>query len=456
MLVYPVAFDILSDPIRRKHFDSADPTFDESIPADKAYATFAEFEKAFAPVFEGNSRFSKKHPVPQLGSAESLRSELEAFYSFWLHFESWRSFEWYDEDEGSCSDNRLDKRWAEKKNKASRTKRKTEDNARIIRLFETAMKHDPRMRAIKEQEKAAREAKKVASTVIDPRKAAAAKIEEERRAREEVIRAAQARIQEERKEREKAVAKIRDTKQELRDLMSERNFFVPAHERLDSSIANERIGLLEKIFANMNLDELQELRKDLVLTGIAALKRPDMEAADCSEHEWSSAEIQALISAVKAFPGGTVDRWEKISQQVASKSKAERRSTDQVIKMANALKEQPVSAAVSEELVHATQQVAAKKIDLRIYQGEPSTPLSVMEREPESLRTAEPEKITWTAQEQTLLESALIRFPSSREDRWDRVAEMVKTKNKKECKKRFVEISEMLAKKATKQNKKAA
>lgn len=137
------AWQVLTDPGRKADYDAFDPTFDETLPEDREYATEEEFIAAFAPVFARNARFSKKQPVPSMGDPGSSRAEVESFYSFWINIESWRRFEWMDEDEPAGTDNRADKRWHEKKNKAKRDARKKEDNARLIRLVETAMKRDP-------------------------------------------------------------------------------------------------------------------------------------------------------------------------------------------------------------------------------------------------------------------------------------------------------------------------
>jgi DnaJ homolog subfamily C member 2 len=74
----------------------------------------------------------------------------------------------------------------EKKNRAARAKLKKEDNARIIKFVENALKHDPRINRLKEAEKAAKEAKKkekedAARALVEE---AERKIEEERLAKE--------------------------------------------------------------------------------------------------------------------------------------------------------------------------------------------------------------------------------------------------------------------------------
>ena len=144
------SWETLSDPQKRQQVDSVDPTFNEAIPRENAVG---DFFALYAPVFERNARFSMKQPVPLLGDASSGRAEVEAFYDFWRKFESWRRFEWLDDDETAGTDaageTRADKRWAEKKNKAARQKRKAEDNTRLNKLVEQAYKADPRIQAYK-------------------------------------------------------------------------------------------------------------------------------------------------------------------------------------------------------------------------------------------------------------------------------------------------------------------
>jgi DnaJ homolog subfamily C member 2 len=81
---------------------------------------------------------------------------------------------------------RDDKRYTEKKNKTERARRKKEDTARLRSLVDLALSLDPRIKRIKQEEKAAREAKRRnklgsgASTPVN-----AKELEEERKRAEE-------------------------------------------------------------------------------------------------------------------------------------------------------------------------------------------------------------------------------------------------------------------------------
>ncbi|KAJ1559768.1 hypothetical protein HK405_009418, partial [Cladochytrium tenue] len=126
------AWEVLSDSVRRRQWDSVDPEFDESIPGPKLKG---DFFATFGPAFEKEARFCKNpETLSPFGDKDATKDGVEAFYRGWFNFESWRTFELLDEDEEGLGDSRDEKRYLDKKNRAARAKLKKEDNARINRL----------------------------------------------------------------------------------------------------------------------------------------------------------------------------------------------------------------------------------------------------------------------------------------------------------------------------------
>lgn len=193
------AWEVLSDPKRRREWDSCDPEFDEDIPSAKAKGDFFDI---YAKAFEKESRFSRKSPVPTIGTMDSPRADVELFYDFWFSFDSWRTFERMDEEDPDSAESREEKRWIDRKNKSARQKLKKEDIGRLNKLVEQAFSLDPRIRKFKSEEKAARDAKKNEKLFA----AQAAAEEAKKRAEEEALAKAAA----EEAEREKAAAEKKD------------------------------------------------------------------------------------------------------------------------------------------------------------------------------------------------------------------------------------------------------
>lgn len=144
------AYDTLSDPVKRKKYDSSLP-FDESIP-QKSDITDEIFYEKFQRCFNNNARFSIKKPVPALGDENTDLADVKKFYKFWDNFKTWREFSQYDEYDPEDAQDRYEKRWMEKQNKKCREKYDKEERKRLIKLVETARACDPRIRRMEEEE----------------------------------------------------------------------------------------------------------------------------------------------------------------------------------------------------------------------------------------------------------------------------------------------------------------
>ena len=185
-LLVKAAFDTLSDPMKRRSYDST-VDFDESIPKE-GEGIGEEFYTVYRPVFERNLRFASfndpaKHqqkkedgdsassggpspkkkgggknkkkkdtnnskssntPPPSFGDATTPIEQVHAFYDFWIHFESWRDYSLKAEKETDhnleSADSRDEKRWMKQEIDRKVRKMKKDEMARVNLLVERASK----------------------------------------------------------------------------------------------------------------------------------------------------------------------------------------------------------------------------------------------------------------------------------------------------------------------------
>lgn len=242
------AFEILMDPVRRAQWDSVDEKADVAPPSKKEKGDFISL---WAPVFEAEARFSRNKPVPGLGTMESTKQEVDAFYSFWYNFDSWRSFEYLDEDVPDDTSNRDNKRYVERKNKAARQKRKTEDIARLRKLVDDALAADPRIRMFKEAERRAKEQKKWereagVREAAEAAKRAKEEAELKKKQQEEATKAAK---EAGKKSKEAARNARKKNKRTIRGRVKDVNYFTagePSAQDIDN-ILNDVDAIIEKL-----------------------------------------------------------------------------------------------------------------------------------------------------------------------------------------------------------------
>lgn len=241
------AFEVLLDSNKRQQFDSVDENADVLPPAPKSKYDFFE---AWGPVFVAESRFSKKQPVPELGTLESTKDEVDAFYSFWGKFDSWKTFEFKDEDVPDDTANRDHKRYIERKNISNRKKLKQEDNKRLINLVERAYSEDPRIKMFKDAAKKEKERKKW-EREAGAREAAQKKAEEEEAARKA---AEHALLNKDslKKAKEAAKAAKKKNKRAIRNSVKEVGYF--GDEASASAIESDVDFLIEK-FSDVQLGD---------------------------------------------------------------------------------------------------------------------------------------------------------------------------------------------------------
>lgn len=252
------AFEVMLDPVKRKQYDSVDTESDPQPPSPK---TNYDFFEVWGPIFESEGRFSNKQPVPSLGGPDATKEEIDAFYNFWGKFDSWKTFEFKDEDVPDDTANRDHKRYIERKNVAARKKFKQEDNKRVIGLVERAYSEDPRIKAFKEAAKKAKAAKKweqEAGSRKAAEEAAAKKAAEEEAAKKAAEEAANAKANS-KKAKEAAKAAKKKNKRNIRAAVKDNGYF---GDEAKSSVIDADVDLLIEKFDDVKLGEVASSLKD--------------------------------------------------------------------------------------------------------------------------------------------------------------------------------------------------
>jgi len=157
------AYEILSDPEKRRLYDSSLP-FDDRLPKFSKEEGDDDFFAIFGEAFRRNARFATKKPVPDIGDENTDLKDVKRFYDYWFGFQSWRDplamaqaaeEELADLEDAEC---REEKRWMMRENARIGKKYKQAEQERVRRLVEKAESNDPRIIAEKQAKKAVREA----------------------------------------------------------------------------------------------------------------------------------------------------------------------------------------------------------------------------------------------------------------------------------------------------------
>ncbi len=253
------ATEVLLDPVKRRQFDSVDEGADVEPPGKKQTQK-GNFYKLWSPVFESEGRFSKVQPVPKLGNEKSTKEDVEVFYNFWYNFDSWRIFEYQDEDVPDDNENRDQKRHIERKNNNARRKKKTEDTARLRRLVDDALALDERIKKFRQEDrkhKDKRRLEKEADAKKAAEDAAKAKEEEERlkKERDEVDKVEKA---EGKKAKEAAKNAAKKNKRVLKSSVKDVNYFAESGDAGPAQI-DAVLNDVELVMGKIDNEELAAL-----------------------------------------------------------------------------------------------------------------------------------------------------------------------------------------------------
>lgn len=422
---------------------------------------------------------------------------MERFYSFWYDFKSWREFSYLDEEDKEKGQDRDERRWIEKENKVARIKRKKEEMMRIRTLVDLAYNNDKRILKFKNEEKERKlAAKRAKMDAVQAQKAEQERaVREAQLAKERAEKAEQKRIEQIRIEREQIKKAVKKERKLLRDKTKENKYY----GNNDKDVLKNMEGV-EKICETFSLAELQELNKKMSEKSpkdsfFAALKvaetkikesleelnqtqnrvtqQPKAEVAikEVKKTElWCNENVQLLIKAVNLFPAGTSQRWDVIAsfinqhstvpsnitaRDVLNKAKALQNSDFSK----NSLKTQANSGAFesfekSKKEVVTTSDItfntdssaeAASISDTKENQTngntQEETPASVNNT---TIKNSKSSAKAWTKEEQAILEQAIKTYPISTPDRWERIAECIPNRSKKDCLRRVKELVELV------------
>jgi DnaJ family protein C protein 2 len=292
------ATEVLLDPVKRRQFDSVDEAADVEPPTKKETQK-GNFYKLWGKVFDSEGRFSNKTPVPKLGNEKSTKEEVEHFYNFWYNFDSWRTFEYLDEDVPDDNENRDQKRHVERKNANARRKKKTEDTTRLRKLVDDALALDERIKKFRQAEHAQknkRRFEKEAELKRQAEEAAKAKEEEAKRLAEQEA-AEKAAKADSKKAKEAAKNAAKKNKRVVRGAVKDANYFhgsgdAPAGQidsalnDVDSIIAkidNEELAALTaKLNGKKDAGEITSIFQEEVKRLVGAGKLKDGEAKSLS------------------------------------------------------------------------------------------------------------------------------------------------------------------------------
>ncbi|KAH7827531.1 putative chaperone DnaJ domain protein [Monocercomonoides exilis] len=235
------------------------------------------FESMFAGVFRRNSKWSRVHPVPQLGAMDASRDEINEFYKYWSSFKTWREFPSSEEMNVEQAESRDERRWMERQNVKLKMKARNAELQRITRLTETARTYDPRLRWMNEEEKIEKERKERSEKD-------AKREEEEREERERKARMQHRKEEEERRKKEAEALKnqAKKLRNRVRGDVTQLTSICEEVELLKENQLCTQVNIL--------LNEFQAEEKEKEKRKDGAKKKQDKGKADEKEEEKESKE----------------------------------------------------------------------------------------------------------------------------------------------------------------------
>lgn len=242
----------------------------------------------------------------------------------------------------------------------------------------------------------------------------------------------------------------------------------------------EAVDVMEK---QLEEERQKNLQPNSYVNSIGKNTATPLGSTVSKKNLWSNENVQLLIKAVNLFPAGTNQRWEVvanfINQHATNLPDGVNFNSKDVLNKAkdiqssdftkNDLKAQMNQKAFEsfEKTKKELKVVDNSEISTKdsgdvikkegkkgkMTNGDVKPLMNGHSEKPEvktngttapGATTPAPEAKTWTKDEQSLLEQAIKTYPVSTPDRWDRIAECIPNRTKKECLKRVKELVDLV------------
>ncbi|TPP65918.1 putative ribosome-associated chaperone zuotin translation, partial [Fasciola gigantica] len=476
---FPSAYEILGNPTKRHAYDCVDPVVvNDSVPS--ASSIREDFFGALRPFFTRKARWSKRQPVPGLGYVGTSLDDVHAFYDFWENYDTTRDYSFLDEEDKDKGEDRETRRAIERQNRAERARRRGEELRTIRQVLELAKANDPRLlaavKAVKDAKAAKRQARLDAARKRREEEEERTRQEAEAHAAERAASEERKRVETERlrKEREQLKQETKRERKRLRAVVVEKYDHFIHTEYSESALAGaERVQVLADLdllcqrLTNIQLQELNdhientesiedakalfnsklaEVKQELQAPGLQSSAKSNQPTAvgnvNSTSTKFTPEMIQTLIKAVNLLPAGTPKRWEAIAAYINQHVPGASVTGKEALKQAKALSQEDATLrkeANAKAFVSFTSTVRETDAVKNV--------IITNEIEAEASRP-------WTVTEQRALEQALRSCPAhpadgTEGDRWQRIADIVGTRTRRECMLRCKELAEQVrAKKA--------
>ncbi|KAA3674703.1 DnaJ subfamily C member 2 [Paragonimus westermani] len=395
------------------------------------------------------------------------------------NYDTTRDYSFLDEEDKEKGEDRETRRAIERQNRAERARRRADELRSVRQIVEVARENDPRLLAAIKAERDLKAAKRQAR--LDALREKRAAEEQQARLEAEQLSIARAASEERRRteadrirrERDQVRQEAKRERRRLRAVVVDRYDHFCQSEPRPADSGAERVRILAALdllcqrLSNVQLQDLntrleqttsgneardlfnakfQEIQRAMQPPGLQIGTKSSQSGS--SEHsttasiKYSPEVIQALIKAVNLLPAGTPKRWEAIAAYINQHVPNASISGKEALKQAKAL---------SHDDTHLRKEANTKAFDAfssSMRESEATKNVTITsELEADAARP-------WTVTEQRALEQALRSCSGDQtsapgEDRWQRIANIVGTRTRRECMLRCKELSDQVrAKKA--------